>query len=178
MDYRELQLSSSHLIFIFLGILALGVIIFLLGVSVGKKQAQIAQASSVSLEALPENSEKKVGEEAAPQEKTKDTIAEELASHREIKEKAEKQTTEAEIEKPYYVQVGAFTTRDIALSFAKEFESKGYGTLILDPLPIDKKPVFRVRVGGYSTREEAQKIKEELMRLGIKKRSDYFIIKK
>ena len=41
-EYRELQLSSSLLIFIFLVIIVLGIAIFILGVSVGKKQAVIA----------------------------------------------------------------------------------------------------------------------------------------
>ena len=41
-EFREIQVSSSALVFIFLAILVLGVFIFLLGVSVGKKQAQIA----------------------------------------------------------------------------------------------------------------------------------------
>ena len=35
-DYRELQLSSSQLILIFIAILVLGIVVFLLGVSVGK----------------------------------------------------------------------------------------------------------------------------------------------
>ncbi len=41
-EFREVQVSSSGLVFIFLAILVLGVFIFLLGVSVGKKQVQMA----------------------------------------------------------------------------------------------------------------------------------------
>ncbi len=41
-DFREIQVSSSLLAVIFLCVLALGVFIFLLGVSVGKKQVQLA----------------------------------------------------------------------------------------------------------------------------------------
>jgi cell division septation protein DedD len=40
-DFREIQVSSSLLVVIFLGVLALGVFIFLLGVSVGKKQVRV-----------------------------------------------------------------------------------------------------------------------------------------
>ena len=40
-DFREIQVSSSLLVVIFLGVLALGVFIFLLGVSVGKKQVRL-----------------------------------------------------------------------------------------------------------------------------------------
>lgn len=38
-EYRELQITSSQLVVIFLAIIILGIVIFLLGVSVGKKQA-------------------------------------------------------------------------------------------------------------------------------------------
>ena len=41
-DFREIQVSSSLLVAIFLGVLALGVFIFLLGVSVGKKQVRLS----------------------------------------------------------------------------------------------------------------------------------------
>ena len=40
-DFREIQVSSSLLVIIFLGVLALGVFIFLLGISVGKKQVRL-----------------------------------------------------------------------------------------------------------------------------------------
>lgn len=39
--FRELKFSSAHLIIVFLAILVLGVFIFLLGISVGKKQSQL-----------------------------------------------------------------------------------------------------------------------------------------
>ena len=41
---RELQFSTHQLIGVFLGILALGIFVFLLGVSIGKKQALLAAA--------------------------------------------------------------------------------------------------------------------------------------
>jgi len=47
-DYREVQLSSAQLAVIFIVILALGVVIFLLGVSVGKKQAQLVKESDLT----------------------------------------------------------------------------------------------------------------------------------
>lgn len=46
-DFREIQVSSTLLVVIFLCVLVLGVFIFLLGVSVGKKQNQIAAATRV-----------------------------------------------------------------------------------------------------------------------------------
>ncbi len=46
-EFREVQVSSSGLVFIFLAILVLGVFIFLLGVSVGKKQVQMAGPTTI-----------------------------------------------------------------------------------------------------------------------------------
>ncbi|MEN6560426.1 MAG: SPOR domain-containing protein [Acidobacteriota bacterium] len=52
-DFREIQVSSSLLVVIFLGVLALGVLIFLLGVSVGKKQA-VAAPTQIVTQQIPE----------------------------------------------------------------------------------------------------------------------------
>jgi cell division septation protein DedD len=46
--FRELKFSSAHLIIVFLAILVLGVFIFLLGISVGKKQSQLTAMVSGS----------------------------------------------------------------------------------------------------------------------------------
>ncbi len=174
-DYREIQLSSSHLVFIFIGILILGVIIFLLGVSVGKKQAQILGETEVSNQAKIEEVQ-----EQAPQplEQPKDPINKELALHQKPKEEPVKTAPESQESNFYYVQVGAFTDNKAASSFAQKFKQHGYSTLVLSPLPSDKKPVYRVRVGGFPSKEKAETIREELASLKLKRKSDYFIIRK
>jgi len=114
-DYRELQLSSSQLVLIFIAILALGVVIFLLGVSVGKKQAQIVDTTQFTSEPLAEQvveEEPKPVEEPEeqttvaekPAEQSKDTIREELASHQ--KKKAEAKVKPAPIPRSsgYYIR--------------------------------------------------------------------------
>lgn len=53
-DFREIQVSSSLLAVIFLCVLALGVFIFLLGVSVGKKQVRMAAAAGPVAERIQE----------------------------------------------------------------------------------------------------------------------------
>jgi cell division septation protein DedD len=53
-DFREIQVSSTLLVVIFLGVLALGVFIFLLGVSVGKKQAVVAAPTQIVTQQIPE----------------------------------------------------------------------------------------------------------------------------
>src|SRR5512137_3215952 len=53
-DFREIQVSSSLLVVIFLGVLALGVFIFLLGVSVGKKQVRLSAPTQVVTQQIAE----------------------------------------------------------------------------------------------------------------------------
>src|SRR4030042_823289 len=53
-EFREIQVSSTQLAIIFLGILVIGVVIFLLGVSVGKKHAQVALKANVIAQKEPE----------------------------------------------------------------------------------------------------------------------------
>jgi cell division septation protein DedD len=53
-EFREIQVSSTLLVVIFLCVLVLGVFIFLLGVSVGKKQVQISAATRVVAQKIQE----------------------------------------------------------------------------------------------------------------------------
>jgi HJR/Mrr/RecB family endonuclease len=59
-EFREIQVSSTQLAVIFLGILVIGVVIFLLGVSVGKKHAQVAQKANVIAQKEPEQVKEKL----------------------------------------------------------------------------------------------------------------------
>ena len=81
-DYRELQISSSQLVVIFLSIIVLGIVIFLLGVSVGKKHAQIAAKTQI-----PEKITTEMVTEQKPQpaEAAETSITEELVSHQDSK---------------------------------------------------------------------------------------------
>ena len=198
-DFRELQLSSAQLVIILVGILLIGVVIFLLGVSVGKKQSQIANESTtvakgeieqaadkppVSVqkpktekpkETKPEKTEPK---ESISKEKKSGTIKRELASHEEVKEKTKTITAPTEKENLFYIQIGAYKFKNNALNIADGFNKKGYPSMVINPLPLDKKPWYRVRVGGYKSREEAEEIKSKLLKLGITKKLDYFIVER
>jgi len=181
-DYRELQLSSSQLVLIFLGILILGIVIFILGVSVGKKQAQLVKESQTSadkmLEQVKDEKPLPVQEQKESASKElKDSISKELASHQKIKEETQEQTPVVAKQNLYYIQVGAFRDKNAAFSIAESYKIKGYDAIVLNPLPSDKKAIYRVRIGGFNTREQAVKIKAELIKSEGKKKSDYFIIK-
>jgi len=172
-DYREIQLSSAQLAIIFVAILILGVVIFLLGVSVGKKQAQLANESDLTASGAIQQAEAKTT--ISPQE-PEDTIGKELASHQKIKEKSQNKKPAAAPQNLYYIQVAALDSKDAATSFADQFKQRGYPAIVLEPFPTDSRPVFRVRIGGYETREEAEKILGQLQSESRRK-VDYFVIR-
>lgn len=205
-EFRELQVSSTQLAIIFLGILIIGVIIFLLGVSVGKKHAKIAQKSNLIAQQQPEQVKEKIslpetkpllqpaktstrqaapGQKQAPVEKPKEEpkaalkVEPERETDKKVEPKPEAKVTEsvpAAKTNLYYVQVGALADRPAALSTAQKFKTQGYPALILDPLPTDRKPVFRVRIGGFQTKEEAESARTKLASAAGRK-TDYFIVR-
>jgi cell division septation protein DedD len=76
----------------------------------------------------------------------------------------------------FYVQVGAFNRREVAVSFAEIFNQRGYPAIVLDPFSSDRKEIFRVRIGGYATREEAQEVRTKIQS-ETSRTTDYFIIR-
>jgi len=189
-EYRELQISSSSLIFIFMAIIVLGIVIFLLGVSVGKKQTQIVSAAQLP----PGETIKKVTTEK-PQpviQEPKDPIDEEIESFKENKDKepAEKPPVK-KVEKPkpippppqvkknlFYIQVGAYRNKTGAETYATELTEKGYDARIYEPGPTDRNQLYKIRVGGFGTRAEAEQVLARLAAEEGKQTSDYFIIQR
>lgn len=200
-EFRELQVSSTQLAVIFLGILIIGVVIFLLGVSVGKKHAQASQTANVISQKEPEPLRESLVLPKAKQESepAKQELKEETASKPQetaAKKEGTSVTRGTPAEKPkvepnkeeskpasattpgrtnlYYVQVGALAEKAAALSTADRFRSQGYPVIVLDPLSTDKAPVYRVRVGGFSSREEAEAARSKL---AAGRKVDYFIVR-
>mgnify|MGYP001024928490 CR=1 FL=1 len=175
-DYRELQISSSMLVFVFIAVIILGIVIFLLGVSVGKKQAAITKETQFSAVPIEEVREE---QPAAPEQ---DQINQEIASHIEDKDKKEEPIEKVETTAPknqnlFYIQVGAYSDKTAALKIAERYSGMGIKSRVIDPFPTDRRTIYRVRIGGYETREEAEEVKKNLMEKENKKSSDYFIIK-
>ena len=186
-EFREIQVSSSALIFIFLAILVLGVFIFLLGVSVGKKQAQMAGPTTL----LAQRTTETVTQQppvvnppettAPPETQVPEKKVEPLASNPQVQEEKKKvvpppETKAAAKTGLFYIQVAAFFDKSQAMTMAAKFKKQGYSVLVLDPLPTDKKMVYRVRLGGYSTREMAS---QDLTKLNSasKKKTGYYVTK-
>lgn len=180
-DYRELQISSSQLVVIFLAIIVLGIVIFLLGVSVGKKHTQIAAKSQI-----PEKITTEMITAQTPKtvETAKTAITEELESHQKSEtvpppapEPAEKKPPAVQEENLYYIQIGAYQNRDAANSLAESIRKSGYPALVQAPRPNAAKQLYQVRVGGYQTRDQAESEKTRLINAGLTKNKDYFIVR-
>lgn len=184
-DYRELQLSSSQLVLIFVAIIVLGVIIFLLGVSVGKKQAQISGAAQIAEEPITERVEEEKpkpveepAEQPKPAEEKKTAITKELASHEKKSREEPKAKPESALKRNlYYIQVGAYKNRESAYSVADRLKGDGFSILVREPSSSDRRGLFRVWVGGFETREQADARLSDLAKAEGKKKTDYFIVK-
>jgi cell division septation protein DedD len=217
-DFRELQVSSSQLVVIFLAILILGLIVFLLGVSVGKKQTEIVlQAAGVppavkekseiikpdipvsgekTGEAAPADSKPAVKVDSTPESKSQEVSlqpkeqAKTSSSKAKPAEASPDSKTKSTAEKPagktaaspgqktpvYYVQVGAFKTREQGQVMAERFKKDGYPVIVTTPGPQDKYSFFRVRIGGYLTRTEAEDTRAKLKQASPRG-EDYIIVK-
>jgi cell division septation protein DedD len=204
-EFREIQVSSTQLAVIFLGILVIGVVIFLLGVSVGKKHAQAALRANVIAQKQPEQVKEKIvtlpqvqpGEDLRNEaaEKPAPTTAESTPVKKELipKKPAEKPQTEPQVKSPaaaaktvpeagpakkglFYVQVGALAEEQAAQTTAEKFRKMGYHVVVMNPQATDKTPVFRVRVGGFATREQAEGARQKLA-VAAGRKIDYFIVR-
>jgi cell division protein FtsN len=177
-DYRELQISSSLLVFIFLAIIVLGIIIFLLGVSVGKKQTFIAESTSFG---SANQIERVIKDKPVQLEEPKDVISEEIASHEKIKEEKEKPSpppSSRVVEKNlFYIQIGAYKNKQGADTHSEKLKNQGFACRVYNPSPTDSRQLYKIKVGGFKTRELAEKALERIASTEKKSVTDYFIIK-
>ncbi|MGB9906075.1 MAG: SPOR domain-containing protein [Candidatus Saccharicenans sp.] len=197
-DYREVQVSSTVLVVIILGIILLGAVIFFIGVQVGKKQADLVVRTMTAQKA-----EETVSPPVAvpPAEETTGAVSSQTAeTPTETPTRTPVQTasrpTEQAASKPassgsqpstsqtttsppkttttsprpaatpsgtFYIQVGAFNDRPSARLEAEKYRKQGYTAVVKEPFARDRKPLYRVWLGGYRTREEAQKALSELV---------------
>jgi septal ring-binding cell division protein DamX len=199
-DFREIQVSSTLLVVIFLGVLALGVFIFLLGVSVGKKQTAVGTPTQIVTQQIPEPVKEPPVKPAATDEtagagqgqenpaapKTgapvSATPAAKTADKPVTTDKPPATKTAAETKKPapapsglYYVQVAAFTDRAQAQAAADKYKRQGYTAVLANPKPGDTKTWYRLRLGGYASRDQAVNLLEKLNAAAGKK-TDFRVV--
>ncbi|MBM3294048.1 MAG: SPOR domain-containing protein [Candidatus Aminicenantes bacterium] len=192
-QYRELQFKSSQLAAVFVGVLIVGVIIFILGVSVGKKQGRLAAEAGLSAAAkseavipdkpLPRRESAEPGRaEPEGQPGAVKTPADEVRPP-EKKAAAEPKKAEA---KPaaapaktgrFFVQASATNDKAAATSFARRLERDGFTAVVLDPFPTDVRTFYRVRIGPYPGREEAEAARKKLAAVLGKRPADFFLVR-
>ncbi len=198
-EFREVQVSSSGLVFIFLAILVLGVFIFLLGVSVGKKQVQMAGPTTLlarpAAETVSEQPPAVVKDQPASTEPSgatelkpdvKSQVPETVTEVPAAAEKPAPRTTapEAATTKPapastsgsYYIQIGAFNEKSQADTYAARFKGQGYRAVVLNPFFSDRRATYRVRIVGFQTKEQASQVLAKL-NAATTKRTGYYIRK-
>jgi cell division protein FtsN len=199
-EFREIQVSSSALVFIFLAVLVLGVFIFLLGVSVGKKQALIGGPTTLIAQKTPETvvqqpvvqkEPEPIDQSAAAAVKTEPQAGSQVKEEPPAKPPEKKpaanppalvtskpapQAAAQTSDGKYYIQVGAYFERSQATTQASKFKAQGYPSVVLDPLPTDKKTVYRVRLGGYASKDLAAQALAKL-NASAKKKTGYYVTK-
>jgi cell division septation protein DedD len=170
-DFREIQVSSTLLVVIFLGVLALGVFIFLLGISVGKKQVRISAPTQVVTQQIPEPvKEPQVKSKAAGTDEastpSSSLAAKTPAKDATIKASVPKTPTEAKRTAAapprglYYVQVLAVADGAQAQAAADRYRKQGYTAIVVNPPPGEKN--YKVRLGGYASRDKAAELRNKL----------------
>lgn len=155
---REIVLTSSQLLIILLLLVILMSVVFVLGISVGKRQ-KIASAQRAIEEELPPV----VLREIEPEKKFPETEKKEEGLPGES----------ITVSKFYFIQIGAFSSEASARAFAEKFREKNYSVKVVPPLPQDKTPVYRVRVGPYLKFDEAKDVLGKLRQTG---KENYFIV--
>jgi cell division septation protein DedD len=177
-DFREIQVSSSLLVVIFLGVLALGVFIFLLGVSVGKKQVRITSQTQVVTQQIPELVKEPPVEPTVSETesaKTKPQVQGPVVKPGAEKAKIGPKKAPAGGSDLYYVQIAAFADKAQAQVQADKYTKQGYTAFVADPRPEDTKTWYRVRLGGYSSRDRAVALLSKL-NAEAKKKTDFRIV--
>ena len=75
----------------------------------------------------------------------------------------------------YYVQVAALTDRTQAQTAADTYRKQGYTVFVTDPKPSDTRTWYRVRLGGYTSRDRAVSLLDKLNAAAGKK-TDFRIV--
>lgn len=204
---RELQFSTPQLVGVFLGVLALNAFVFLLGISIGTKKTALAANSvsgpaktETVIPRIP-SSPDAAGKSAIQNELDAHAqTAKNTASKTNLPPKAKSESaapvkpaagTETAAEKPkekasppsdksvgvWFVQVAAVTDKPAASNFAAKLAQDGFPSLLVEPPMTDKPAVYRVRIGPYRTKSEAEEAKAKLIEATKKKKNDYFLVK-
>jgi cell division septation protein DedD len=190
-NFHEIQLSGKQLVFLFMATTVVSVVIFLCGVLVGRgvraerggdaadplasaasastaAPSAAAQAGPPAVEPPPpaEGGElsykKRLEGDGAPAETLKPQPQPRRAPA--AQPAPPPSTVPASAARPgsWVVQVTALRDRTVADSLVRRLASKGYPAFIVSPAAGAPAPIYRVQVGGFNDRGEAEQIKLRL----------------
>jgi cell division septation protein DedD len=199
--FHEIQLSGKQIVFWFMAFVVIGVVIFLLGVQVGRGvlaqrglpgATDTTAATTADVEPPPPPAATSQALEAPITAGEKLSYAERLSSSEPTPEKlvapkAEPARSAVAEPKPsappsrpagasadpvisgeppgpgFSIQVAALRERDEAETIVKRLAAKGYPAYVAAPIK-EKVPIFRVRIGKYKDRREADTVAAKLQK--------------
>lgn len=183
-EYREIQLSKKEVFFLFISLIVLAVVIFALGVAVGRGVRDNLGEPPVMAATEGETTSVPVEQEPQPQ------AVQELSYHDLLAGSGAPPAGEAPATAPpatptptpeppapqpespapqsgdWFVQVGAYSTRQAADAVVGNIKKLQLTAFVMTPAAGTPDKFFRVRVGPYGTEAEANDVRARLRREG------------
>lgn len=172
-SYFEIKVTFHHILILLVGVIIIGVFLFYLGYQAGKSASHKSKDLSAKGEGQPKEIEVLSKKDPDRIEQADEpSINEEIKLHQQPAAKAKKEDikTAKPVKRESYftVQVGAFNSHTLAQNYSRKFSRAGYPTSISQAM-VKGKLWYRVRVGNFKTRGDAQTEKKKLEQLENKK---------
>lgn len=163
-SYLEIKVTFIHILVLLIAVILIGIFLFYLGHQAGKSAIKNQFATKEFEKDSGKSEEISIVEEQKPRKtpiKTKKSAIEsEIKMHE--KPRQEKVPVKPAQKEAYYsIQVGAFADFSNARKESDKFSKQGYQTEILSTIKKNRK-LFRVRIGKFKTKQEAQREKNKL----------------
>ena len=190
--FHEIQLSGKQLVFLFMATTVVSVVIFLLGVMVGRRvpaEMLVADLTGTTVDAAAGDLPPSAVDGGQPSATPPPPVPEEPDSfsyHQRLQQSApatetvQPQTPAPQAPPPtpetapapapaptggeWFAQIGAYRTRGAADDIVAKLKGAGFPTVLLPPTPGSPTATFRVRVGPYRDRREAETVAGRLLR--------------
>ena len=176
---RQGRLAARRLL-AFIGAIFLGLLLFSSGVLMGikmerKRSAALKEASPLQVEVEGALKEAKSASQKVEEGKVPltfyETLTKEEKGPKVTEEKAKKGEKAPEVKPPprdlYFVQVASFRQKANAQSLMRRLKEKGYEVRIVQVTLGKGKKWWRVKVGGFAERGEAERVKGALEKEGF-----------
>lgn len=185
-SYLEIKVTFHHILILLAGVILIGSFLFYLGYQAGKssskktdKETLLAKGDGQTkeIEILSKKDPDKIDEEPP-------SISEEIKLHQPPAKKGKTPPTKQVEKKPDYeeekpaiamtrepyftIQVAAFNSHTLAREYSQKFSKAGYPTSI-SQATVKGKIWYRVRIGNYASRGDAQRDRKKLEQLENKK---------